>query len=199
MKPRWRISGASPSRRLAPGGRWSHDRSRGKVRASAPGANSSSAAMEPSPRVAASRGAACHQWQTTGVFGTAVRAAMPKFGTAVRECGKHTNRLRKWRTISWRAQIQREEKAATGLGGLSVTASADEPPKTRLEWDWAICIQGWAVWFRGLVLRGLEGAQFHRAVMAHHGARIPRKLLVVFAIASVIGHHVIGAALAHVP
>jgi hypothetical protein len=77
--------------------------------------------------------------------------------------------------------------------------SAGRPLPTRLEYDWAICLAGWAVWARWLVLRALAGAEGQRAARAHHGAPIARTLLVALAIASVLGHHMIGAALAHVP
>ncbi len=75
-----------------------------------------------------------------------------------------------------------------------------EPPRTQLEWDWAICVHGWAVWFRGLVLRALEGSRYHPAAIAHRGGLMPGKLLVVIlAVVSVIAHHAIATALAHIP
>jgi hypothetical protein len=70
---------------------------------------------------------------------------------------------------------------------------------TQLEWKWAICTQGWAVWIRALALEALEGARSGRGVIAHRGGRLARNLLVVLAIASVVAHHVIAAALAHIP
>jgi hypothetical protein len=80
------------------------------------------------------------------------------------------------------------------------SAPLGEPPKTQLEWDWMICTQGWAVWFRGLVLRVLEGLQLRHAVIAHHGGPVRRKLLiVVLAIAGVIAYHLLGVVLARIP
>jgi hypothetical protein len=75
-----------------------------------------------------------------------------------------------------------------------------EPPRTQLEWDWAICMQGWAVWFRGIVLRALEGSRCHHAAIARRGGRVsPKLFLLLLAIASLAAHHAIAAALAYIP
>jgi hypothetical protein len=202
---RRRSPGGAPGptpRRGWPRRQWSHGRNRGDVHADAAGANSGSAAMEPSLPVTTYARIACLERQTT-------RRSPRNFGTAV-----YTSEIRNsCMCLLDPANIS----SSSGVGSpgvsrytrrrrrirrphihLSAPPPAD-PPTTQLEWKWAICTQGWAVWLRAVALEALEGARFGRAAIAPHGGRLARNLLVVLAIASVVAHHVIAAALAHIP
>lgn len=129
---------------------------------------------------------------------TAVRAS--RFGTADRACVSTIHRARRWHRICGMCRYMGKRRRRGRPSVCAPPSPLVEPPRTQLEWEWAICITGWAVWFRGLVLRVLAVSQSPHAALKHHKGCLPRKLLVVtLAIASVIGHRAIVTVLSRIP